>query len=68
MKIESIIKRRTQRFVKDNKVITKNKSEFIEIKLIICENIETKLFYRLLKLNESYKIYQNVIDKYILKW
>ena len=48
MKIESIIKRRTQRFVKDNKVITKNKSEFIEIKLIICENIETKLFYRLL--------------------
>ena len=48
MKIESIIKRRTQRFIKDQKAKIKSKNEFIEIKLIICESIATKLFYRLL--------------------
>ena len=49
LKIESIIKVENKKFSKPNKKNkNENKNEFIEIKLIICEDISTKMFFKLL--------------------
>ena len=54
MKVESIHKKATVRFTQDNKTKSKkNDSDCIEIKLIICENISKKIFYKLLILKIS---------------
>ena len=54
MKLESIHKKATVRFAHDHKSKSKkNDSECIEIKLIICENISKKIFYKLLILKIS---------------
>ena len=54
MKLESIHKKATVRFAHEHKSKSKkNDSEFIEIKLIICENISKKIFYKLLILKIS---------------
>ena len=44
---------------------TKNKKDFIEIKLIICQNIESKTFYKLLNLKLT-PLFNNNILYYIL--
>ena len=69
-KNKKIEKRSTQISTKNNKIIikslnNKNKKEYIEIKLILCENISSKMYYKLITLKLT-PLFNNDINHILL--
>ena len=61
----SLIKKDIKK-IKDNRIKIKTKNEIIEIKVIICDNISTKLFYKLLVLKITPLFNYNFNSHYLL--